>query len=246
MASYGAGARTDLPGISYAEFYEAYASAYRRKHVVVVPEGRLARFRLAARLLSGNPGSATRRHYPLPSDSALPRELIRLDPWEGEYLYLLAQLATRGIVEIGRFHGGSTFLLSSANREVPIWSIDVAPRDDQRLEQLFAEQGTGHNVELLVGNSHSDSFPEIGDFDLLFVDGDHTREGCLADLDAFVPELRPGGHLVVHDCYAEFEVQQAVLEYTSHVPLTAVRGPYTIASHWLTPAGSIGHFVKPD
>jgi hypothetical protein len=242
-ASHGAGGRTDLPGISYARFHAEYAAAFRRKHLLVVPDGRFSRLRLAARLLFGRTG-ATRRLYPLPSRSPLPRELIRLDPWEGEYLFLVAQLATRGIVEIGRFRGGSTFLLSCANREVPIWSIDTAPSDDEGLRQLFAENGTGENVELLVGDSHADAFPEIGDFDLLFIDGDHTREGCRADLESFVPDLATGGHLVVHDCYAEFQVQQAVLDYVDPSELTAVVGPYTTGSHWHAPTGSIGHFVK--
>jgi len=112
------------------------------------------------------------------------------------------------------------------------------------LRRLFTEHGTGENVELIVGDSHDGTFQDIGEYDLLFIDGDHTREGCLADLANLVPGLVPGGHLVLHDCYAEFQVQQAVLEFAASTDLTVVRSPYIINSHWHTSTGSMAHFVK--
>jgi methyltransferase family protein len=48
-------------------------------------------------------------------------------------------------------------------------------------------------VELIVSDSHRDELREIGEFHLLFIDGDHTREGALADLDKFFPRLQAGG-----------------------------------------------------
>lgn len=206
--------------MSYASFHEAYGGSFRSKH------------------LKG-------RGYTLPRKSRLPKEFIRLDPWEAQYLFMLAQLASRGIVEVGRFHGGSTFLLSCANRQVPIWSIDVAPTDDDRLTKLFAENETGANVELISGDSHAGAFPQITEYDLLFIDGDHTRHGCLHDLENLTPGLASGGHLALHDCYAEFQVQQAVLDFTAGSGLTTIRSPYVISSHWLTSFGSFAHFVKP-
>jgi predicted O-methyltransferase YrrM len=233
------GWRHDLPGMLYRSFFETYGASFRTKHLASgrgVVDG-------ARRVLHHR--DREKRQYPLPKRSKLPAEFIRLDPWEGEYLFMLAQLAGRGIVEVGRFQGGSTFLLSCANRSVPIWSIDLAPKDDDRLRRMFEENQTGDNVQLLIGDSHTESFSTIGEYDLLFIDGDHTRQGCLADLQNFVPRLAPGGHLAVHDCYAEFQVQQAVLDYVDRFPLLAARSPYTINSHWQTSAGSIADFVKP-
>jgi predicted O-methyltransferase YrrM len=245
-SSSAAGWRHDLPGEPFSSFYEKFGASCRTKHLLVIPPHGPKRLAFAARLLFGRLETTNKRFYSPPATSQLPAEFIRLDPWEAEYLYLLAQTATRGIVEVGRFHGGSTFLMSVANEQVPIWSIDLQPSDDDLLRQFFAEHNTGENVHLLVGDSHDEPFPEIGEFDLLFVDGDHTREGCLADLWNFVPRLHPGGHLVLHDCYAEFQVQQAVREFAAETELTTVRSPYNISSHWQTSTGSIAHFVKPQ
>jgi predicted O-methyltransferase YrrM len=36
-------------------------------------------------------------------------------------------------------------------------------------------------------------------FDFVFVDADHTYEGVRADIDAWLPKVRPGGWLMGHD-----------------------------------------------
>jgi predicted O-methyltransferase YrrM len=37
------------------------------------------------------------------------------------------------------------------------------------------------------------------DIDLLFIDGDHTYEGCKADIQGFFPHVRDGGIIAIHD-----------------------------------------------
>src|SRR5262249_22567945 len=170
---------------------------------------------------------------------------IRLDPWEAEYLFLIASRAELGIVEIGRLHGGSTFLLACANRDVPIWSIDVDPRDDPSLTNLLRQEGVGTNVSLLVGDSRTDPFSELGEFDVLFVDGDHSTEGCAEDLHRFYPQLAPGGHILLHDSYPGTGVQDAAIAFGDEADLKTIRSPYIIASHWHTDYGSMAHFQKP-
>jgi predicted O-methyltransferase YrrM len=245
IPAFGEGWRRDLPGMHFAEFYERYGASCRTKFMFRIPSTVLGRLRLAAHLLLGRVETTNRRIWSPPARSELPLEFIRLDPWEAGYLYAMAQTADRGIVEIGRFRGGSTFLLACANRSVPIWSIDRSPADDTRLRWLLTQNHVGENAELLVGNSQRDAFAEIGAFDVLFVDGDHTREGCLADLGSFFPRLSPGGHVLVHDSYAELQVQQAVLDFVAGHDVTVVRWPYIPHAHWHTSAGSIAHIVKP-
>ena len=84
------------------------------------------------------------RKIPIPPPSAiftdhkLGEGFIQLCPWEGEYLFAAARRAKLGIVEVGQFKGGSTFLLANAApKSVPIYSIDLAPQDDEKLKRLF-------------------------------------------------------------------------------------------------------------
>ena len=229
--------------MTLADFHARYGASCRKKYLVVLPSTVGGWVGFAARLLVGRLRT-DKRFYALPARTALPPEFIRLDPWEAEYLFLVASLARKGIVEIGRHNGGSTFLLACANSEVPIWSIDIAPQDDDRLRRLLAEHGVGRNVDLIVGDSQRGEFPEIGAYDLLFVDGDHSYEGCMADLEKHFPGLEPGGHLVLHDCYAGLAVQPAVFDFVARRDVTVVRSPYIIASHWHTSYGSMAHFRK--
>lgn len=42
--------------------------------------------------------------------------------------------------------------------------------------------------------------------DLIFIDGDHSYEGCKKDVERFVPEfLRPGGYFILHDYYGWYD-----------------------------------------
>jgi predicted O-methyltransferase YrrM len=218
----GMGDRVTSQPMSAHAFMTRFGASCRKKHLMP-PDG---------------------RSYPVASESKLPKRVIRLDPWEAEYLFLVASLAHEGIVEIGRLHGGSTFLLSCANAEVPIWSIDLEPVSDDQLEGWFAQHGVGANVHLLVGDSHWEEFPEIGELDLVFVDGDHSYEGCRADLDSYFSKLAPGGHVLVHDCYDGCPVQRAVLDFVLDEEVEVVRSPYIPATHWHTDSGSLAHLRK--
>jgi predicted O-methyltransferase YrrM len=231
--------------MSFERFDALYGGSFRTKHLLLVPGTPAGRLGFAARFLLGRFDPHEQRTYSLSDTSSLPRDFVRLDPWEAEYLYRCAQEARLGIVEVGRFHGGSTFLLACANPDVPIWSVDVDPQDDARLRRLFAENRVGRNVELIVGDSQRDELPEIGTFDLLFVDGDHSYEGCLADLERLAPRLAPNGQIVLHDCYAESDVQRAVLDFAQSTELEVVRSPRIPRRHWFTPYGSMAHFTKP-
>src|SRR4051812_7225887 len=102
--------------MNYAEFYARFGGSLRTKH------------------LSKRPDPIS-----VPAQSGLPKEMIRLCPWEAEYLWNVASTARLGILETGRYKGGSTFLLACAAPDVPIYSIDIAPKDDAALGKMFAD-----------------------------------------------------------------------------------------------------------
>ena len=137
------------------------------------------------------------------------RGLARLDLDETAYLYrLLRSLPSVSCVEIGRFKGGSTFLIAAALRNgSKLLSIDnhskmnlpeMGPIYDQNLMNVLQRFGLAERVTLAVGDSGT--YPvKPKSVDVLFCDGDHTYEGVSRDFDHWRPTLRPGGHLLLHD-----------------------------------------------
>lgn len=177
--------------------------------------------------------------------SEAPAEFVRQDPWEAEYLFMLAARAKIGIVETGRFNGGSAFLMACANPGVPIYSIDLEPQNDALLLELMARLEVGANVQLIVGDSQKAKYQQIGGFDLLFIDGDHSYQGCTNDLENWYPDLAPGGHLLLHDSYDASPVMDACIDFAARrAPIVHV-SPYKHANHTTHPAGSMAHFQKP-
>jgi hypothetical protein len=55
--------------------------------------------------------------------------------------------------------------------------------------------------------------------DFVFIDADHGYEGCLRDLRAWYPKVKPGGIFSGHDyentSYPKFGVTQAVKEFAA-------------------------------
>jgi predicted O-methyltransferase YrrM len=110
--------------------------------------------------------------WPFLDQEQIPKEFVRLDPWEAEYVYMIAKQSKTAIVEIGRYHGGSTILLAGSNDSVKVHSIDIDPVDDQRLQSIIDDLNFD-NIKLIVGDSTSPS-NVIPYFDVLFIDGVHS------------------------------------------------------------------------
>jgi predicted O-methyltransferase YrrM len=53
----------------------------------------------------------------------------------------------------------------------------------------------------LLANEH----PLLAEFDLVFIDGDHSYEGAKADLENWGRRVRPGGRVLVHDAIPRFQ-----------------------------------------
>jgi predicted O-methyltransferase YrrM len=50
-------------------------------------------------------------------------------------------------------------------------------------------------------------------FDFVFIDGDHSYDGCLRDIKAWLPKVKPGGVIAGHDFHLEYPgVMKAVRE----------------------------------
>lgn len=214
------------------EFLARFGGAFRRKNINSPIDTVWAKTR------------HNKRTYVLPGKCEIPLEFIRLDPWEGEYLFIVAARATQGIVEIGRFNGGSTLLLACANDAVPIWSIDIEPQNDDLLREIFQRTELGSKVDLVIGDSQTERHHRVGAYDVLFIDGDHGYQGCTRDLEVWFEGLSRGGSVLLHDCYEGSEVMDAIIDFIRNRNITMLSSPYRLANHWSHPLGSMMHFIK--
>jgi predicted O-methyltransferase YrrM len=169
---------------------------------------------------------------------------MRLD--EAAYLYrLVRETAPRAAVEIGRFRGGSTFLIAAALERGTLHSYDVEIRQglsgqtlDRQLVAALERYGLADRVHLHVADSGIAQPPEPP-IDFLFVDGDHSEQGVQADFDRWASRLTVGGNLLFHDA----------VDAADFVP-TSAAGPARVVSTIGEPfarrqaAGSLAHFVR--
>jgi hypothetical protein len=119
----------------------------------------------------------------------------------------------RHYLEIGTRDGDSlqVVLESHGQSLESIWVADMWGTDyggtgrgnHQHIEKMLDEFNFGGRRAFLDGNSR-DTIPALmpeksGHFDLVLVDGDHSYEGAMADLENVWPLVRPGGCVVFHD-----------------------------------------------
>ena len=114
------------------------------------------------------------------------------------------------VVEIGSYLGASTaFLAFAAMRNegmvhaIDPWSNEAMGAEGER--DTFSEfrRNTAffeHYIVVHRGYS-TDVFRRDGSIacDMLFIDGDHRYEAVVADLQTWLPALKPGGLLAMHD-----------------------------------------------
>ncbi|MDQ3380699.1 MAG: class I SAM-dependent methyltransferase [Actinomycetota bacterium] len=131
--------------------------------------------------------------------------LSRLMIDEAAYLYrLVSSLPAPVVVEIGRYRGGTTFLLAAAGGRVLSLDIDPATASsDTLLRRALERHGLSERVAIEIADSHA--YPvEASAYDVVFIDGDHTYDGARTDVERWLPGVTPGGHLILHDAFLPF------------------------------------------
>lgn len=151
----------------------------------------------------------------------------------------LAELAVEcDVLEIGALFGRSTIALASTARHV----TSVDPHHGETLVNLYKNEdslptlranliaaGLMDRVTIVVArieqvvNRFRDS-----QFDLIFVDGDHSAAACLRDYEIAARLVRPGGTIAIHD-YGE--VSAHLRDVTGVVDRFAAGRPLRIVKH---------------
>jgi len=169
-----------------------------------------------------------------------------LTPREVRFLALLGAAPTcRGeVLEIGSFKGKSTVILAKSaafaglDRVCAVDPLDLPsatdPGDSERstIAPAFRAALREHGVEALV-EFHQMTSGALGrawdrPIRLLWIDGDHTYQGAMADYTTFAPHLAPGAIVAFHD----------VLNWFVGPPKAMVEGP--LASPLFGACGVVG------
>ena len=139
------------------------------------------------------------------------------------------------IVEVGSYLGLSALLMASAlysrgDVSSRIHCVDTWDGPSEYVGSRFAEsrpifdvfrENIAHSgfgsriVPLKAPSVEAATRFAPQSIDLVFIDADHSLEGCLSDLEAWYPRLKPGGVLIGHDYRPGNPVSQAVERFTS-------------------------------
>jgi predicted O-methyltransferase YrrM len=143
-----------------------------------------------------------------------------LAPLEAITLYRLASLLTPSstVVEIGSWKGKSTYCLAQGLKNGKVIAIDPFNAFGEDGSNILYENLKGQKelinqfkeemqrakvmkkIEIFCGYSH-EFVGKIPKIDLLFIDGDHSKEGCSFDFVHYSPFINPGGYIALHDYY---------------------------------------------
>lgn len=164
---------------------------------------------------------------------------LQIDGWlsgsEAAALYDLAHDAKGPIVEIGSWRGRSTAALalgSMSGNYQPVYAVDAflpvlhtaanrfAPASSPELLRSNLDGAGVNGLVHIVAKNSEEAVAEIPDqIDVLFVDGAHDYEAVKRDLETYLPKIRIGGKVAIHDCHeADPGVVQAVDEILTANP----------------------------
>jgi predicted O-methyltransferase YrrM len=125
--------------------------------------------------------------------------------------------------EVGSYLGASSsFLAAAASLKgghlhcIDTWQSDamaVEPPEDTFARFLENTHRFRHFISPHRGIAAEISRSMAERFDILFIDADHSYEGVKSDLDCYVPKLKHGGILAMHDFHNHSAVSQAVFDY---------------------------------
>jgi len=142
---------------------------------------------------------------------------------------LTVSIRAANVIEIGTFKGFSALAIASGLRLLdrgwpePDWersrpAIDYHKLFEPKPRRVYCidPTPTPHAVELIRSNNLTPYVSFITGrseevnldvmADLIFIDGDHTYEGCRDDVEHFVSgNLRSGGYFVLHDYFGWYD-----------------------------------------
>lgn len=112
------------------------------------------------------------------------------------------------VVNIGAGVGTSCLTFLEARRDINVVTVDNQAEEPavdsgsslRKEEAALREAGMWGQRHYQVQGDSKDigkTWPDL--VDMVFVDGDHSYEGCRGDIEAWGPHVRTGGVIAIHD-----------------------------------------------
>ena len=117
--------------------------------------------------------------------------------------------------EVERLREGEVYLEIGVNLGKSLWlARQVAPKDTEVWGiDLLVDPGIP-GARFIQGDSSQVAKAWDKPIGVLFIDGNHSYEGCKADIDNYYPHMAKGGVMLFHDCDATSPgVEEAVAEF---------------------------------
>lgn len=106
-------------------------------------------------------------------------------------LELMLKENVKSVLEIGCYKGGTALGFLEIGCDVT--SVDILHRPEiDTVKAAYPDK-----FSFVFRDEIIDGFPQ--EFDMLFIDGDHSYLGCKQDFDEFYPYVKSGGLIVFHD-----------------------------------------------
>jgi predicted O-methyltransferase YrrM len=126
---------------------------------------------------------------------------------------LVFALRPQRILEIGTHWGGTATIMKAALDDIGHGKIICVDPNPLVTPELLEELSP--RIKIIKGFSPA-VLPKAvelagGRFDLSFIDGDHTYEGVLRDIEGVVPVLADDSHVILHDSHNK-DIRRAIDE----------------------------------
>ncbi len=142
-------------------------------------------------------------------------------------LYVMARLLrAQKIAEVGVFRGATSRYLGQALLENGGGELYLVDMSEEALARGRDAVGAMANVTtrgVLGSSTEPEVLSSVPDgLDLVYLDADHTEQGVRDELTAWIPKVRAGGIIAVHDAVQIHGVCKAVHEYAGSRDLMTV------------------------
>ena len=131
------------------------------------------------------------------------------------------------VINIGAGGGTSGLAFMESRPDLTLYTIDTVDESSpfgclEGERVVMASAGFGKELGKRWHQIHGDSKEagatwKHGPVDLVFVDGEHSYEGCKADVEAWLPHIKDGGIIAVHD-YDKSDIKPAADGYHADGP----------------------------